>query len=77
MGLGRGSAIASFPEGSQLDRLTAHLLGTALPPLQSLTRAGGGYSLIFEKYEEEGLHNNLEILLRDWYPFCDLRNTII
>lgn len=38
MGLGRGSAIASFPEGSQLDRLTAHLLGTALPPLQSLTR---------------------------------------
>lgn len=38
MGLGQGAAIASFPEDGQLDRLTAHLLGTALPPLQSLTR---------------------------------------
>ena len=46
MGLGRGSAIASFPEGSQLDRLTAHLLGTALPPLQSLTRGRGGFIII-------------------------------
>ncbi len=38
MGLGQGAAIASFPEDGQLGRLTAHLLGTALPPLQSLTR---------------------------------------
>ena len=38
MRLGQGSTIVSFPEGSQLGRLTAHLLGTALPPLQSLTR---------------------------------------
>ena len=38
MGLGRDSAIASFPEDGQLDRLTAHLLGTALPALQFLTR---------------------------------------
>ena len=37
MGLGRGSAIASFPEDGQLDRLTAHLLGTAWPSLQSQT----------------------------------------
>jgi hypothetical protein len=42
MGLGQGSAIASFPEGCQLGRLTAHPLGTALPPLQSLTRGRGG-----------------------------------
>ena len=40
MGLGQGSAIASFPEDGQLGRLTAHLLGTAMPPIQSLTRGG-------------------------------------
>ena len=38
MGLGQGAAIASFPEDGQLGRLTAHLLGTALPALQFLTR---------------------------------------
>ena len=33
-----GSAVALFPEGSQLSSLTARLLGTALLSIQSLTR---------------------------------------